>query len=315
MKHAEKLQGIKYGWKKALALVLAVGVLTGCGSKSGSADESTKKSSKSQGTIVVGGKTFTEGFLVSELYSLALENAGYTVDRQYSLSTQVLQDSLLSGEVDLYPEYTGTGLMTVLGEDALTDPQEVYDTVKKEYKDKYNLVWLDSSEVNDSTCIVMLRDKAEELGIENLSDLNKHAPELTLATFEGWAEREDNLPAMNKIYGEFKFKDTVNVDSGLKYSALDNGEADVIPGLTTEANLSDDKYVVITEDKKVWPPYYLAPVVRQETLDEHADIEEILNNVSASLDNETIISLISKVEKDGEDYEDVAYDFFNENLK
>jgi osmoprotectant transport system substrate-binding protein len=289
---------------KALLAILLLSALavsfSACGAKSG-------------GAVKLGGKGFTEAFLMSELYALALEDAGYEVERIFGVPT--LHEAIVAGEVDVYPEYTGTGLINVLQEPAMTDPDAVYERVKEQYKERFDLVWLESSELNDSSCIVVLKDVADSLGVKTLSDLNKAAPELALADFQGWSEREDNLIAMNRLYGDFNFKEIVQIDAGLKYAALESGEVQVIPGLTTEPQLLDPKFAVVEEDIKVWPPYYLAPVIRQEVLDGNPGIDEILNKVSRSMDNETIISLISRVDIDGEDYEDVAKEFYESSIQ
>jgi osmoprotectant transport system substrate-binding protein len=280
---------------------LVVSLLAGCSGKDG------------KPLVRVGSKAFTEEFLIAELYSLVLEDAGYSVQRIFGIPS--LHEGLVADELDLYPEYTGTGLLVYLQEAPLTDPQEVYDKVKEAYKTRFNLVWLESSRVNDSSCIVIKKSTADVLGISNLSDLRDRAPGLKLADFQGWSEREDNLIAMNRLYGEFKFKELVQIDAGLKYEMLAQDYVQVIPGLTTEPGVLDPRFVVVEEDIKVWPPYYLAPVVRQEALDKYPGIEAALNRVSASLDNPKIINLITRVDIRGEEYEDVAKDFFDANLK
>lgn len=325
----------------AVAVILASTCMTGCGGSSSagtaattagsSAAESssetvekstesttqsnTKSTSQSGGKITLGSKNFTESFIVSELYALALEDAGYDVNKEFGMSTPVLNEAIQAGEIDLYAEYTGTGLMTNLGLDMITDPDEAYNKVKEEYESQYQITWLEPSEVNDSTCIIMRTEQANELGIKTLSDLQKHASELVLADFQGWTEREDNLPAMNKAYGDFNFKDIVSIDAGLKYEVLSQGKADVIPGNTTEPQLLGDEYTVLEEDIKIWPPYYLAPIVRDQVLEEHPDVAETLNRVSAALNNDVMIKLNSKVDIDGEEYEDVAEEFYNSNIK
>lgn len=286
-----------------LAATLAAAGIAGCG-----AGDSEK-------TITMGGKNFTEGFLMAELYSLALEDAGFKVERQYGISTLTLNTAIQEGEIDVYPEYTGTGLMTVLGLEAMTDAKEVYDTVKTQYKEKYDIAWLEPSQVNNSTCIVIRKETADQLGITCLSDLQKHASELVLADFQGWSEREDNLPAMNTLYGDFQFKDIISIDQGLKYDVLKSKDVDVIPGNTTEPQLLDDQYYLVTENIKVWPPYYLAPIVRQEVLSKHPEIEEAMNRVSAAMDNDKIVALVSQVDMDGKEYEVVAKEFYEANIK
>lgn len=121
---------MKHFWKKATAILLCMGMagtLAACG---GASDNEKGGSEKKDAVIRVGSKDFTEGLIVSEIYALALEDAGYEVDRVFDIAGSVVHTALINDEIDLYPEYTGTGLMTVLGMDMITDPEEVYNTVK-----------------------------------------------------------------------------------------------------------------------------------------------------------------------------------------
>lgn len=297
---------MKIRFKKAvtfiLAVVLGVTALTGCG-----------KSDGKGGTIVVGSKGFTESYLLAELYSLALEDAGYKVDRKYNIAS--LHEFLDTEEVDIYPEYTATIILNYLDGELPETNAEIYDKTKSGEAEKYNNAVLEQTDVNDKTCLVILKSKADELGITDISGLQKNAKGLKLANFYGWTDRADNLPKLEELYGEFGFA-IVDIDAGLKYNALDQGEVDVIPGNTTEAQLLDtDKYLVLKEDIPVWADYYVVPLARQEYLDEHPDVEEIVNNVGAHLDTATLQELIKAVDIDGEEFEDVAEDFYQKNIK
>ena len=263
--------------------------------------------------IVVGSKGFTESFLLGELYADALEDAGFEVERTFGIATP--HEPIVNGDMDIYPEYVTTCLTNFLEKSASEDPQADYEIVKQEYAEKFGIAVLDLCNVDDKGCIVMLRSRAEELGVTNLTELQKVASELVLADFYGWSEREDNLIKMNKLYGDFNFKEIAGIDAGIKYDALDAGEVDVIPGNTTEPQLKDEKYIKLEEDIPVWPSYYVIPLVRQEVLDANPEIADIINKVSAALDTETMIELISQVDIEGEEYEDVAEEFFEEHIK
>lgn len=287
-------------WK----LLLFTGVLmlvTAC-----SSGESNEK------TVVVGSKDFTEGLIVSELYALGLEDAGFQVERKFDIAGSLVHTSLVNKEIDVYPEYTGTGLMSVLGMDMKTDAQEVYDTVKKEYKEQFQITWLDYSSANDGQGLAIRTDIAKELGITTISDLQQHAGELRFASQGEFDEREDSLPALEKVYGTFDWKDSRVYDNGLKYQLLEQGEADVTPAYTTDGALADqEKFTILIDDKKVWPPYNLAPVIRDDVLSQYPEIADVLNKISAALDTESLIELNAKVDLEKLEYEDVAKEFYD----
>ena len=279
---------------------LTVGMVTGAGA----ADK-----------IRVGSKDFTENEIVAELYALALEDAGYEVDRIFDVASSVIHTSIVNDEIDLYPEYTGTGLISILQLDPLTDPQEVYDTVKAAYEEKFGLIWLDYAQANDGQGLFISRKASDEYGITTISDLQANASNLRFASQGEFDEREDGLPGLIKVYGPFDWKSSKVYDNGLKYTVVENDEADVSPAYTTEGRLSEtDKFVLLEDDKQVWPPYNLAPVVRSEVLEANPDIAEILNKVVVTLDTATITALNAKVDVDKEEFEDVAAEYF-EGLK
>ena len=262
-------------------------------------------------TIRVGSKDFTENEIVAELYALALEDAGFEVDRIMDVSSSVIHTSIVNDEVDLYPEYTGTGLISILQMDPLTDPEEVYQTVKDAYKEQFDLIWLDYAEANDGQGLFISKAASDAYGITNISELQENASELRFASQGEFDEREDGLPGLEKIYGAFDWKSSKVYDNGLKYQVVENDEADVAPAYTTEGRLSEtDKFVLLEDDKQCWPPYNLAPVVRANVLEAAPEIEEILNKVNAALDTATITALNAKVDVDGEEYEDVAEEFW-----
>lgn len=319
-----------------LAGLLAVSVFTGCGSSSAgstasSASEgssaspaSVAEASSTAGsqasvaapakgtTIRVGSKDFTENEIVAELYALALEDAGYKVKRTFDISSSVIHTSIVNNEIDLYPEYTGTGLISILKDDPETDPQKVYDTVKKEYEEKFKITWLDMAEANDGQGLFISKKASDKYGITTISDLQKHASDIRFASQGEFDQRADGIPALEKTYGPFKWKSSKVYDNGLKYEVVENGEADAAPAYTTEGMLSQtDKFVLLKDDKQVWPPYNIAPVVRDEVLKANPQIREILKKVDDTLDTATVTSLNAKVDVDKEEYEDVAKDYWD----
>ena len=284
----------------ALSL-LGAGTLAGCSNGGGASGA---------GTVTVGSKAFTEGVILSELYALALEDAGMKVDRAFEISGSLIHTALAEGDIDLYPEYTGTGLISVLKMEPKTDPEEVYAIVKDEYKKQFDLVWLEKSPAADGQGLVIRTQAAKKLGIKTISDLQAHAGELRFASQGQFDERPDGLPALEATYGPFAWAEHEVYDEGLKYQVLENDQADVTPAYTTEAQLTNDAFTLLEDDKRVWPPYNVAPVVRAEVLAANPGIEEALARVDAALTTEKLTELNARVDIDKEEYEDVAREFF-----
>lgn len=262
--------------------------------------------------IRVGTKDFTESLIVGELYALALEKAGYRVQRVFTIAGSIVHTSIMNDEIDLYPEYTGTGLLTILKMEMMTDPAAVYGTVKREYAQRFNLAWLDQSRANDGQGLVLKTSVARALGIATLSDLQRNADRIRFASQGEFDQRDDGLPGMEKVYGPFRWKSSRVYDNGLKYQILLNDEADLAPAYTTEGQLvNTEDFTLLEDDKQMWPPYYLAPVVRNNVLEAHPDIAPILNAVSARLDTETVTALNAEVDVKKREIADVAKEFFD----
>ena len=298
--------------KKVIALLLAASMtmaLAACGG--GQQASSGEAGSGETKSVVVGSKDFTENEIVAEIYALALEDAGFKVERKMNIAGSVVHTSITSAEIDLYPEYTGTGLISILGMEALTDQDEVYNTVKEAYNEQFNITWLDYAQANDGQGLFISRKASDEYGITNISQLQANVDKLRFCSQGEFDEREDGIPGLTKLYGEFNWKSSKIYDNGLKWEVVDKDEADVAPAYTTEARLTEtDKFVLLEDDKHMWPPYNLAPIVRNEVLEQYPEIADVLNKVSATLDTETITKLNALVDIEGEEYEDVAADFY-----
>jgi osmoprotectant transport system substrate-binding protein len=297
-----------------LSLVLITSlVLAACGSKdNGDKTGASGQPAADKPSLTIGSKNFTESLILGEMYSLALENAGYKVTRKLNLGgTLVAHEALKKGDIDMYPEYTGTGLINVLQSAPKSDAQAVYDEVAKGYKEKFNLIWLEPTNANDSQGLVTTKKVSDKYNIHTISDLQKHAKELNMAAVPEFEERDDGLKGLNKAYGQFDFKSMKLYDYGIKYRVILDGEADATVGFTTDGDLTNKDLVLLEDDKKFWPPYYVAPVIRGETLDKDANIAKVLNEVSAKLDTEKVQALNAEVDVNKKDYEDVAHDFLD----
>jgi osmoprotectant transport system substrate-binding protein len=277
----------------------------------GSLSENLPPGASAAGAIRIGTKAFTESLILGELYALAIEDkCGLAVERKFSLANTTIHQSLTSDEIDIYPEYTGTALLSVLKLPLETDPRKVYDTVKKQYKDRYGLVWLDYSSANDGQGIAVTRAVSDKYGIKTISDLQKHAKNIRFISQGEFDERADGIPALEKAYGPLDWKSLTVVDNALKYRTLKSGAGDATPAYTTEGNLVDKDFVLLDDDKHVWPPYNIAPVVREEILAAHPRIEGVLDRIATLIDTPTIAGLNAQVDINGREYAEVAKEFY-----
>jgi osmoprotectant transport system substrate-binding protein len=258
--------------------------------------------------VRVGSKNFTEQFIVAEIYAQALEAAGIKVERKINLGgTLIAQKALEEKQIDLYPEYTGTMLLAVLKLPAMTDKQAVYDKVKAEYATK-GLVLLNQSPMNNTYNMVVRPETAAQYKLETMSDLAKVSRELKLGAGPEFRDRADGLPGLKAKYG-IEFKEDLQMAIGLRYQALAGKQIDVVNGYATDGMISALKLTRLKDDKNLWPPYYLVPVVRKDALDAHPQIAEVLNRVDALLDESTMAEMNYKVDGEKEEPKDIARAF------
>ena len=260
------------------------------------------------GQVRVGSKNFTEQFVVAEIYAQALEAAGMKVERKINLGgTLIAHKALEEKQIDLYPEYTGTMLLAVLKGAPMTDQKAVYDKVKAEYATK-GIVVLDEAPLNNTYNMVVRPDTAAQHKLETLTDLARVSKELKLGAGPEFRDRADGLPGLKSKYG-MEFKEDLQMAIGLRYQALANKQVDVVNGYATDGMIAALKLKRLKDDKNLWPPYYLAPVVRKDALDANPTIASVLNQVSALLNESAMAEMNYKVDADKEEPKDVARAF------
>jgi osmoprotectant transport system substrate-binding protein len=266
--------------------------------------------SAQEGPVRIGSKNFTEQLILGEMYVLLLENAGITTESRLNLGgTQVAHEALLAGEIDLYPEYTGTGLTVILGmpiesvtsgtpvvgaatpaDQVVSIDQQVYDIVSDEYLEQFDLVWLDESAFNNTQALAVKRAFAEERGISTISELAAIAGELTMVAPSDFVERPDGLKGLQDFYG-MEFSNVLSVEPGIRYQALEEDQAQVVLAFGTDGQVSGMDLVLLKDDKGLWPPYHVAPVVRNETLTANPGISDALNPVAPLLTDQAMSAL------------------------
>lgn len=260
-------------------------------------------------TVRVGSKNFTEQLIVGEMVAQVLEDAGYTVERKLNLGgTAVVHQALTAGDVDTYVEYTGTGLLALLKLPQQNDPQAVLDTVKKEYESQFKLTWLKPWGFNNTYALALRSDKATELGAKKVSDLKDKASNLTFGGTQEFLTRPDGLPGLEDAYG-MKFKEGKGMDPGIMYQAVDGKQVDVISAFATDGRIQGMNLVTLADDKQFFPPYFAAPVVRDDLLAKDPTIGDLLNKLAGKIDDKTMAGLNNKVDTDKQEPADVARAF------
>jgi len=258
--------------------------------------------------IKVGSKNFTEQFVVAEIYAQALEAAGLKVERKLNLGgTLIAHKALEEKQIDLYPEYTGTMLLVVIKAEPMTDQKAVYDKVKSEYAGK-GFVVLNEAPLNNTYNMVVRPETAAQYKLETLSDLARVSKELKLGAGPEFRDRKDGLPGLKAKYG-IEFKEDLQMAIGLRYQALANKQIDIVNGYATDGMISALKLKRLKDDRNLWPPYYLVPVVRKDALDANPKIAEVLNRVNAMLDETSMAEMNYKVDNDKEEPKNVARAF------
>jgi len=257
--------------------------------------------------IRVGSKNFTESIILGELYAQALEQAGFHVQRKFNLGgTLISHAAIQRGEIDVYPEYTGTGLIDVLHISPPPNEADAFRALCDAYQKRWGLRWLQPASANNSQGLVMLRQQALQRHIASLSDLAGQARQLKLGSIPEFEEREDGLKGLRKHYGGFRFRQVALYDNGLKYKVLQRGDVDVTVAFTTDGALTDPNFFLLADDRRFWPAYRVAPVIRVETLKAHPALEQVLNRVSATLDTQTLQQLNQRVDQQKQDYKSVV---------
>jgi osmoprotectant transport system substrate-binding protein len=264
-------------------------------------------------TVKVGSKNFTEQFIVAEIYARALQNAGIKSQTRTNLgATLIAHAALLNGDIDLYPEYTGTALAHVVKGDLTGSAEQTYKTVKDYYEKNLHLTLLEPTHIDNGYAIVVLPETAVKYKLKTLSDLGPVSKNLSFGAEGSFADRSDGLPGMNRVYG-IRFKEFRNLAKlGIRYSALTSKNIDVSFGFTTDWQIAQDKLVVLDDDKHSFPPYVLVPVIRQDTLAKNPKIAEVLNGVSRLLTTENMRAMNTAVERDKEEPKDVATEFLKQ---
>jgi osmoprotectant transport system permease protein len=263
--------------------------------------------------IVIGSKNFSEQLILGHMLADLVENkTDIEVERKMNLGgSQVAFSAIKNGDIDIYVEYTGTGLVNILKQSPQSNPDKVYDYVKKEFKKKYGIDLLKPLGFNNTYALAVRQDTAQQHNLNTISDLAKVSDSMIMGPTIEFPNRDDGLIGLSETYN-LKFKDVQAVDGGLRYTALDNHKSDVIDAFSTDGLLEEFGLKVLKDDKNFFPPYYAVPIVKEETLKEHPELKEALNSLAGKLTDEKMRKLNYKVDSLKESPRKVATEFLEE---
>ncbi len=264
---SRKLVGLAFAGA-LIAIVLSI-LLPGVGSGIGD---------RGQDKVIVGSKDFTESIILAEILAQVLEQKGITVERRFELGGNIPHDSLLSGQIDVYPEYTGTAYTVILNHPPLTDPKAVYDQTKAEYAEKFRLGLSPPIGFANDFAILVRGQVARENRLKTISDAVPLAKNWQAGFGQDFMSRADGYPGFAKAY-EFNFvKQPREMDLSLTYRALQTGELDIIAGNSTDGLISSLDLFQLEDDRHYFPPYQAVFVGRSDKLGVLSDAFRRLNN-------------------------------------
>jgi osmoprotectant transport system substrate-binding protein len=262
-------------------------------------------------TLIVGSKNFTEQIVLGELLAQQIEaHTALRADRRFDLGgTLICHQALLAGQMDLYPEYTGTALTVILKEPPASDPAAVYLTVRDAYKSRFGLEVGPPLGFNNTFAIVVRGDDAARLHLRAISDLIPNAPNWRAGFGYEFMERPDGYPGLVKAYGLSFGSQPRIMDLGLLYRALQEKQVDVVAGNSTDGLIAALGLVVLEDDRHYFPPYQAVSVVRGVALEQHAGLREVLDALGGRISEDDMRRMNYALDGEHQDVTSVVRDF------
>ena len=269
--------------------------------------------SKKDKTINIATKPMTEGYILGQMLTELIEqdtDLKVNITNGVGGGTSNIHPAIVKGEFDLYPEYTGTSWEAVLKKEGSYDESK-FDELQKEYKEKYNLEYVNLYGFNNTYGLAVNKDIAKKYNLKTYSDLATVSNNLIFGAEYDFFEREDGYKELQKVYN-VDFKKKIDMDIGLKYQAMKDKKIDVMVIFTTDGQLAISDVVVLEDDKKMYPSYRAGTVVRSEILSKYPELKPVLEKLNNILDDKTMADLNYQVESEGKKPEDVAREYLQE---
>lgn len=299
----------KADWKKILVCIFAIMVLFFAGNIG--ADKMMKKNK-----LIIAGKLGTEPEILINMYKILIEENMDNIDVELKSGfgkTSFVFNALKSGEIDIYPEFTGTAVFTFLKENPVSnDAVEVYSQAKKGMAEKFDMIYLSPMKFNDTYALAVPQKFAGENNLMKISDLEKIKDKIKAGFTREFNDREDGYKGLKKLYG-FELPDIKEFEPKLRYVAIQNGDINLIDAYSTDSELAKYNLVVLEDDKKLFPPYQGAPLLRKDTLKKYPQLETILGKLQNKITDAEMREMNYEVGVDGKRAEDIAREYLKKN--
>ena len=263
------------------------------------------KSPAAPNRIVVGSKDFTESAILAEILAQMLEARGVSVERRLELGGNLPHEALVNGTLDLYPEYTGTAFTAILRHAPITDPRAVYNQVKQEYADKFNVDVSAPLGFENTFAILVRGAEARQLNLKTISDAAPHTPKWRAGFGQDFMSRADGYPGFSKAYG-LNFAEVREMDLSLTYIALSSRQVDLIAGNSTEGRIAQLDLVQLTDDKRYFPPYEAVYLVRHDSLARVPQLREVLERLANAISTDEMRQLNYEIDGNKRDPKEVV---------
>ncbi|WP_411954282.1 ABC transporter permease/substrate-binding protein [Alkalibacillus sp. S2W] len=265
-------------------------------------------------TIVIGGKLGTEPEILINMYELLIEeDTDLNVELETGLGkTSFVFNALETGSIDVYPEFTGTALSQFLDETAdSNDAQVVYNQARAGLLEEYDLRFLEPMAFNNTYTLATTQEFADEYNLETISDLQSVENEIEAGFTLEFSDRQDGYLGIQDVYG-LEFPDVTTMEPQLRYTAIEEGDINLMDAYATDGELRRYNLVVLEDDQNLFPPYQGAPLLRAETLDEHPELEEVLNQLGGKISGDQMREMNYQVGAEGRAAEEVAREYLVE---
>lgn len=279
----------------AVAVLLVIGGLALW--RSGDAPSSAR--------VSVGSKDFTESALLAEIVAQMLEARGVSVERRFELGGNLPHEAMVSGTLDLYPEYTGTSYTAILRHTPIGDPRAVYDQVKQEYASRFNVEVSPPLGFENTFAILVRGEEARRLNLKTISDAAPHVPRWRAGFGQDFMSRADGYPGFSKTYG-LKFAEVREMDLSLTYIALSSRQVDLIAGNSTEGRIATLDLFQLADDRRYFPPYEAVYLVRQDSVTRVPALREVLTKLANAISTEEMRRLNYEIDGNKRDPKEVV---------
>jgi len=264
-----------------------------------------ESASTAQARVVVGSKDFTESSLLAEIVAQMLEARGVSVERRLELGGNLPHEALVSGTLDLYPEYTGTSFTAILHHTPISDPRAVYDQTKQDYASKFNVDVSAPVGFENTFAILVRGADARRLNLKTISDAAPHTPQWRAGFGQDFMSRADGYPGFSKTYG-LRFKEVREMDLSLTYIALSSNQVDLIAANSTEGRITTLDLFQLADDRRYFPPYEAVYLVRQDSLARVPALREVLDRLANAISTDEMRRLNFEIDGNKRDPKEVV---------